>query len=60
MTCRDAPLRLGLAVLLVFHLFGLDVPRSSLHRKAALKVSHPAFLNSGDWSPLRGGGVPYR
>jgi len=57
MTRRDA-LRLGLGGAVGFTLLGLDAKIVFAQEGQVLKVANPAF--NQDWSPLRGGGVPYR
>ncbi len=54
---RDA-LKLGLTAGVSFTLLGLDAKIVAAAGAQVLKVAHPAF--SQDWSPLRGGGAPFR
>ncbi len=54
---RDA-LKLGLTAGVSFTLLGLNAKIVAAAGEQVLKVAHPAF--SQDWSPLRGGGAPFR
>ncbi|HEY4199596.1 MAG TPA: ABC transporter substrate-binding protein [Devosiaceae bacterium] len=54
---RDA-LKLGLGTAVGLTIFGLSAQIVVAQDGQVLKVAHPAF--DQDWSPLRGGGVPYR
>lgn len=54
---RDA-LRLGLGTAVGVTVFGLGAKIVIAQEGQVLKVANPAF--NQDWSPLRGGGVPYR
>jgi len=56
-TRRDA-LKLALGTSVAFALFGASARIVVAAQGQILKVAHPAF--SQDWSPLRGGGPPYR
>ncbi|MDI6025011.1 ABC transporter substrate-binding protein [Corticibacterium sp. UT-5YL-CI-8] len=55
---RRAALKLGLGTAIGFTLLGLDARIVLAQEGQVLKVANPAF--NQDWSPLRGGGVPYR
>ncbi len=55
---RRAALKLGLTAGVSFTLLGLDAKIVAAAGEQVLKVAHPAF--SQDWSPLRGGGAPFR
>lgn len=57
MTRRSA-LKLGLGTSVALGLFGLSARIVVAQEGQVLKVANPAF--NQDWSPLRGGGVPYR
>ncbi len=57
MTRRDT-LKLGLGTSVALGLFGLNARIVVAQEGQVLKVAHPAF--NQDWSPLRGGGPPYR
>ncbi|WP_341487050.1 ABC transporter substrate-binding protein [Pararhizobium sp. A13] len=57
MTRRNA-LKLGLGTSVALGLFGLNARIVVAQEGQVLKVAHPAF--NQDWSPLRGGGPPYR
>jgi peptide/nickel transport system substrate-binding protein len=57
MTRRNA-LKLGLSTSVALGLFGLNARIVMAQEGQVLKVAHPAF--NQDWSPLRGGGPPYR
>ena len=57
MTRRSA-LKLGLGTSVALGLFGLNARIVVAQEGQVLKVAHPAF--NQDWSPLRGGGPPYR
>ena len=57
MTRRDT-LKLGLGTSVALGLFGLKARIVMAQEGQVLKVAHPAF--NQDWSPLRGGGPPYR
>jgi len=54
---RDA-LKLGLGTAVSLSVFGLSAKIVVAQEGQVLKVANPAF--NQDWSPLRGGGVPYR
>jgi peptide/nickel transport system substrate-binding protein len=56
-TRRNA-LKLGLGTSVALGLFGLNARIVMAQEGQVLKVAHPAF--NQDWSPLRGGGPPYR
>jgi len=57
MSRRDA-LKLGLAAGVGLTVFGLNAKIVLADDGQVLKVANPAF--NQDWSPLRGGGVPFR
>jgi peptide/nickel transport system substrate-binding protein len=57
MSRRDA-LKLGLAAGVGLTVFGLNAKIVFADDGQVLKVANPAF--NQDWSPLRGGGVPFR
>ena len=57
MSRRDA-LKLGLAAGVGLSVFGLNARIVMADEGQVLKVANPAF--NQDWSPLRGGGVPFR
>jgi peptide/nickel transport system substrate-binding protein len=57
MSRRDA-LKLGLAAGVGLTVFGLNARIVMADDGQVLKVANPAF--NQDWSPLRGGGVPFR
>jgi peptide/nickel transport system substrate-binding protein len=57
MSRRDA-LKLGLAAGVGLTVFGLNAKIVMADDGQVLKVANPAF--NQDWSPLRGGGVPFR
>lgn len=55
---RRNALKLGLGAGVAVTVFGLNARIVMADDGQVLKVANPAF--SQDWSPLRGGGVPYR
>jgi peptide/nickel transport system substrate-binding protein len=55
---RRGALRLGLGTMVAAAVFGPGAHIVMAQDGMVLKVIHPAF--SQDWSPLRGGGPPYR
>ena len=55
---RREALKLGLGVTIGLTIAGMNARIVMAQEGQVLKVAHPAF--SQDWSPLRGGGPPYR
>lgn len=55
---RREALKLGLGTAIGLTVFGLSAQIVVAQDGQVLKVANPAF--NQDWSPLRGGGVPYR
>jgi peptide/nickel transport system substrate-binding protein len=55
---RRSALKLGLGTAVSLTLFGLDAKIVMAQEGQVLMVANPSFEQ--DWSPLRGGGVPYR
>jgi peptide/nickel transport system substrate-binding protein len=55
---RREALKLGLGTAVGLTIFGLSAQIVMAQDGQVLKVANPAF--NQDWSPLRGGGVPYR
>ncbi len=55
---RREALKFGLAAGVSFTLFGTSAKIVMAAGEQVLKIAHPAF--SQDWSPLRGGGPPFR
>ncbi|MDO8360085.1 MAG: ABC transporter substrate-binding protein, partial [Devosia sp.] len=55
---RRSALKLGLGTAVGLTVFGFSARIVMAADGQVLKVAHPAF--SQDWSPLRGGGSPYR
>ncbi|OJF91416.1 ABC transporter substrate-binding protein [Pararhizobium antarcticum] len=55
---RRSALKIGLGTSLAVTLFGMGARIVMAQEGQVLKVANPAF--NQDWSPLRGGGVPFR
>lgn len=58
MLSRRSALKLGLGTAVSLTVFGLDAKIVMAQDGQVLMVANPSFEQ--DWSPLRGGGVPYR